>query len=144
MPKLAGRCLCRAIRYECLGEVEEVIYCHCESCRRQTSSPVAVFVMVKASALRFADSMPKEYNSSPGVWRSFCPNCGSPIGYRSDRRPDIVDLFVGTHDDPDSVRPWCHVETSEQIAWFDVHDHLPRFERGRRGATPIRHGPREQ
>jgi hypothetical protein len=142
MSKTTGRCLCGALRYEFEGEPDEVIHCHCESCRRHTSSPVATFMMVKASALRFTQGQPKEFASSAGVHRSFCADCGSPIAYRSDRRPEIVDLYVGTLDDPADARPWCHVHASEQIPWFEILDELPRFEASRRGATPIRHGPR--
>ena len=35
-----GRCLCGAIQYEYSGAPTLVVHCHCESCRRQTSSPV--------------------------------------------------------------------------------------------------------
>jgi hypothetical protein len=99
--------------------------------------------MVKASALKFTQAQPKELGSSPGVWRSFCGECGSPIAYRSDRRPDIVDLYIGTLSDPAAATPWCHVHSSEQLGWFEVLDELPRFEASRRGASPIRHGPRK-
>jgi len=142
MSKTTGRCLCAAVQYEYEGVPEEVIHCHCESCRRHTSSPVATFVMVKASMLKFTQGQPKEFGSSPGVRRSFCAECGSPIAYRSDRRPEIVDLYVGTLDDASVAAPWCHVHSGEQLAWFEILDELPRFEGSRRGASPIRHGPR--
>src|SRR5262249_57283336 len=90
MSKTTGRCLCGAVRYEFEGEPEETLHCHCESCRRHTSSPVATFVMVKASDLRFTKARPKEFASSAGVLRSFCSRCGSPIGLRSDRAREIV------------------------------------------------------
>jgi hypothetical protein len=143
MTTTTGRCLCGGILYEYAGPPEEALHCHCESCRRQTSSPVATFVMVKASALRFTRGTPKEFCSSPGVWRSFCPDCGSPIAYRSERHPQIVDLYAGTLDDPGAVVPGCHVHTSEQVAWFEMLDELPRFAGSRRGTAPVRHGPRK-
>jgi hypothetical protein len=138
-----GRCLCRAIRYEFEGKPDEVVHCHCESCRRQTSSPVATFVTVKTAALRFTQGEPKEFSSSPGVWRSFCPDCGSPIAYRSDRQPESIDLYAGTLDDPGSVQAWCHLHTQEQLPWFEMLDALPRFARSERGAPPIGYGPRK-
>jgi hypothetical protein len=118
------------------------LHCHCESCRRQTSSPVATFVMVPRSALRFTRGQPKEYASSPGVRRSFCAECGSPIAYRTDKRPDIVDLFAGTLADPATVAASCHVHAAEQLGWFEMLDDLPRYAQGSRNATPMRHGPR--
>ena len=118
------------------------LHCHCESCRRQTSSPVATFVMVPRSALRFTRGQPKEYASSPGVRRSFCAECGSPIAYQTDKRPDIVDLFAGTLADPATVAASCHVHAAEQLGWFEMLDDLPRYAQGSRNATPMRHGPR--
>jgi hypothetical protein len=85
--KTTGHCLCGAIQYEYDGEPLDVIHCHCDSCRRQTSSSVATFVMVPKTALRLTHGQPKEFASSPGVRRSFCGECGSPIAYRTDRRP---------------------------------------------------------
>jgi hypothetical protein len=138
----SGRCLCGAIRYEYQGEPLEAIHCHCDSCRRQRSSPVATFVMVPKAALRFTCGQPKEFASSPGVRRSFCGDCGSPIAYRTERRPDIVDLFAGSLAEPAMVSPSCHVYAEEQLPWFEVLDDLPRYAHTRREAPPIRRGPR--
>jgi hypothetical protein len=143
MSNTNGRCFCGVVQYEFEGDPEEVMHCHCESCRRHTSSLVATFVMVKASSLRFTRGQPKEFRSSPGVRRSFCAECGSPIAYRSDRRPEIVDLYIGTLNDASTIVPWCHVHASEQLPWFEVLDELPRFEGSRSGASPNRHGPRK-
>jgi hypothetical protein len=137
-----GRCLCGAIQYEYDGEPLDVIHCHCDSCRRQTSSPVATFVMVPRTALRFTCGQAKEFASSPGVRRSFCGECGSPVAYRTERRPDVVDLFAGTLAEPASVSPSCHVYAEEQLPWFEVFDDLPRYAQTRSGTAPLRHGPR--
>jgi hypothetical protein len=137
-----GRCLCGEIRYEFRGAPEWVVHCHCDSCRRQTSSPLATFVGVLKQNFRFTAGAPKAYASSPGVSRSFCPNCGSPIAYEAARIPDEIHLFHGTLDDPAALAPTAHVFTEEQLPWFEVHDALPRYARGGRGATPIGHGPR--
>jgi hypothetical protein len=137
-----GRCLCGAIRYEFDGEPLDMIRCHCESCRRQTSSPIATFVLVPKASLRFTQGIPKDFLSSPDVRRSFCANCGSPIDYRTERRPDVVDLFAGTLADPTALAVSSHVHASEQLPWFEVFDDLPRYGQTRREAAPIRHGPR--
>ena len=140
-----GRCLCGAIQFEFDGEALETTYCHCESCRRQTSSPVATFVTVQDLALRLSRGQPNEYASSPGVRRSFCGTCGSPIAYRSERHPGLVDLFAGTLTDPAhlSPSPSLHTHAEEQLPWFEMLDDLPRYAQGSRGQRPIRYGPRE-
>jgi hypothetical protein len=137
-----GGCLCGAIRFELEGEPDEVLHCHCEFCRKQTSSAVATYVMVERAKLRFTRGEPRVFASSPGVERSFCADCGSPIAYGSEGRPEIIDLFLGTLDDPGAVKPSCHVQVAEQVSWFEVLDDLPRYERSRRGTKPIYRGPR--
>jgi len=136
-----GRCLCGAIRYEFRGAPEWVVHCHCDSCRRQVSSPLATFVGVLKDNFRFTAGMPKGYTSSPGVSRSFCPDCGSPIAYEAVRLPDEIHLFHGTLDDPAALAPTAHVHAEEQVAWFEVHDDLPRYAQGGRGKTPTGYGP---
>ncbi len=137
-----GRCLCGAIHYEYDGDPTLVVHCHCESCRRQTSSPVATFVIVPRAAVRFTRGQPKEFASSPGVRRSFCGTCGSPIYYRTERRPEVIDLFAGTLEDMAVLEPQCHVHAVEQLPWFEMVDELPRYPGSRWGDPPLRTGPR--
>jgi len=138
-----GRCLCGAIQYEFDGEPSLVVHCHCESCRRQTSSPVATFVIVPRAALRFTRGEVKEFASSPGVRRSFCGECGSPLYYRTERRGEMIDLYAGTLSDPALVTPQCHVHAAEQLPWFEMVDELPRYAGSRWGDPPLRVGPRK-
>ena len=140
---MTGRCLCQAIRYECAGQPILIAHCHCESCRRQTSSPVTTFILVPRTTLRFTQGQPKEFSSSHGVWRSFCADCGSPIYYRTDRRPDDIDLYAVTLDDAARIAPECHVHSAEQLPWFEVVDNLPRYAEGQTDAAPLRLGPRQ-
>jgi hypothetical protein len=136
----SGHCLCGAIQYEYDGEPTLVVHCHCESCRRQTASPVATFVIVPKAALRFTRGQPKEFASSPGVYRSFCAECGSPMYYRTERRPDVIDLNLGTMSEPGAITPQCHVHAVEQLPWFEVLDDLPRYPGSRWAEGPIRTG----
>lgn len=138
-----GRCLCGAIRYEYSGEPTLTVHCHCESCRRQTSSPVTTFIIVPKAAVRLTSGQPKEFASSSGVWRSFCDTCGSPIYYRSDRRADAIDLYACTLEDVTALTPQCHVHAVEQLPWFEVVDELPRYAGSRFNTAPLRVGMRK-
>jgi hypothetical protein len=77
------------------------------------------------------------------VWRSFCGECGSPIYYRTDRRPDVIDLYAGTLSDPSTLTPQGHVYAAEQLPWFEVLDDLPRYPGSRMADAPMRRGPRQ-
>lgn len=139
----AGGCLCGAIRYEMQGEPLWVAYCHCESCRRHTASPVALFVGMNATDVHWTDAAPTAYASSPGIERLFCAQCGTPVAYRADRFPGELHLYHGTLDHPDTLQPRGHVHTAEQLPWFEIHDDLPRYiDTGQGCAQPVRLGPR--
>jgi hypothetical protein len=140
-PVTTGRCLCGDIEYAFTGAPDRVFHCHCDTCRRHVSSSVSTFVCVLRHAFQFTKGQPRVYTSSPGVRRSFCARCGSPIAYEADRIPDEVHLYHGTLSDPATVQPTAHVYIAEQVGWFEVQDDLPRYAAGMRGATPIRHGP---
>jgi hypothetical protein len=138
-----GRCLCGAVRYEYRGPPLWVVHCHCDSCRRHTSSAVATFVSVAREGFRFTAAAPSVHASSPGVRRSFCGRCGSPIAYEADRVPDEIHLYHGTLDDAAALPATGHVHTGEQLPWFEILDHAPRWRATARGGEqPVRIGPR--
>jgi len=76
------------------------------------------------------------------VTRTHCGRCGSPISYTSVRNTQ-VDLYIGTLDDPASLVPEYHAHVAEQLPWFETHDALPRYARGKKDNAPVRTGPRE-
>ena len=121
-----GHCLCGAVSYEYSGPENWRAYCHCESCRRNTASPVTAFLGVPRSAFRFTGKAPAVYRSSPGVRRLFCAACGTPMAYDSDRYPDEIHLYAATLENPENYRPQAHVHVAERLNWFDVNDELPR------------------
>jgi len=142
MSDLLGHCFCRAVTFAVSGRPLKVTHCHCESCRRATSSPVTTFLVVRRPDFRYTQGAPKTYASSPGVRRSFCDQCGSPLAYETDERPDQIDLYVCSLAEPASVVPQAHVHAQEQLSWFEVLDDLPRYARSSRADAPIRYGPR--
>ena len=127
MTTISGRCFCKAIAFEISAAPSEVIHCHCESCRRATSAPVATFLIVKRDDFRYVQGRPVTYDSSPGVRRSFCGACGSPLAYETEQRPDDIDLYVCSLDDPSAVTPQSHVHEAERLPWFEIQDDLPRY-----------------
>lgn len=142
---LTGGCLCGAVRFEAIGEPLAIGHCHCLSCRRHTGAPVVTYVGFKADQVRFGGRQRSVYNSSPGVERAFCSQCGTPLTWEGFSRTcdsTIVEFHIGTLDDPDSFAPQEHWLHEERIAWFDVADNLPRFRgKGMKGEEPYRHGP---
>ena len=143
MTTVPGHCLCGAIRYELSAPPLLVVHCHCESCRRTTSAPIATFLIVARSAFRATQGALRAYASSPGVRRSFCADCGSPIAYETDARPDHIDIYACSLSDPAAVAPQFHVHAAEQLPWFETDNSLPRYATTARNGPALRHGPRE-
>ena len=79
MEPLNGRCLCGAVQFEAQGEPLWVGHCHCQSCRRNTASAVATFLGYRPDQVRFTKGGRSIFNSSPGVRRGFCNQCGTHL-----------------------------------------------------------------
>lgn len=133
-----GSCLCGDIRFMAHGEPRAVFHCHCSSCRRQTGAVVASFAVFPMSGDRFrwVKAAPSEFHSSPGVTRSFCPRCGTPLSYQAEKYPDEIHLNIGVFDRPQDFVPNAHYYTAEKIAWFETADEAPRHPRGTAVADP--------
>ncbi|HJZ32140.1 MAG TPA: GFA family protein [Hyphomicrobiaceae bacterium] len=137
-----GRCQCRAIAYAFEGAPKWVMHCHCASCRRAVSAPVATYIGVRLEQFRYLKGEPARYASSPGVERHFCGRCGSPLAYTGVNWPGEIHLLHGTLEDPGQWPPSGHAYVGERLPWFEVNDRLPRYQTtAGRGAKPIGHGP---
>jgi len=124
-----GRCLCGRVTFEYRGPEIWGGHCHCESCRRATSSPFTTWFGVPRSACRFTGSEPSVYRSSPGVRRLFCSNCGTPIAFESDRWPDETHLYAASLEDARDFAPQFHVHVAEKLPWVKLADGLPQYDR---------------
>ena len=138
-----GHCLCGAITFEARGEPLWVAHCHCHSCRRSTGAPVTTFVGYSKSQFSTTSGRRKTYNSSPGVRRSFCPDCGTPLCYEADWCPDEIHLYISTLDAPERFVPMLHVHVADQIPWLKLHDNLPRHTGFSNTAKPQLNDPAE-
>lgn len=123
----SGRCLCGAIRFRATGAPKWLAHCHCESCRRQTASAFTTYAGYRNDQVAFDGAALGRFASSPGVTRSFCPRCGTPLAFAGARWPDEVHLFLATFDDPMTLAPKVHVNVAEQLGWIHLDDGLPRL-----------------
>jgi hypothetical protein len=124
-----GGCLCGAVSYRITGAALWVAHCHCRSCRRQTGSVLASFVGVLKPQFAILRGSPRRRESSPGVWRRHCAECGTPLTYESERVDDETHVFLGSLDEPGAFRPQRHVFTEEAVPWLKLDDGLPRHAR---------------
>jgi hypothetical protein len=140
-----GGCHCGSVRYEVTNEPDYVAFCHCETCRKTTGAPAVVYSVYLEKDVKFTEGERKIYQSSPGVSRTYCGDCGTPLSYESEWQGDVViGFFVGTMDEPSLFPPQRHVFHGERVEWFDAADKLPRFlSAPKAGNEPDSIGPSE-
>jgi hypothetical protein len=128
-----GGCLCGAVRYRAQGAPLARTLCHCASCRRTAGAPTVAWTIFPADGFAFVAGKPKSFRSSPHIERSFCGDCGTPLLYRSDRRPDVVDVPTATLDEADLFPPEREIWTGEKLVWEVVNDSIPQYPRSSKG-----------
>ncbi len=126
LPKVTGRCYCGATRLHAETPPIAMAYCHCSDCRRVTGAPVAAFAAFDSAKVTFSPNEGRTVNVNPGVTRSFCPNCGSPLAGRYDYLPNTVYIAVGLLDQADNFPPELHAHYANKLAWLPINDDLCR------------------
>ena len=116
-PEHHGGCLCGAVRFVASGEPIGSNHCHCGMCRKDSGSGVSTFVAFPAHAVTW-DSKPREYESSPGKYRGFCPICGSSVTWRKGDDDSFIDFRLGTFDDPSLFKAKKHLWMSTALPSF--------------------------
>jgi hypothetical protein len=77
----SGSCFCGAVELTVSGEPAAMGYCHCESCRSWSASPVNAFTLWKPEAVRItrgADNL-GTFNKTPRSYRKWCKTCGGHL-----------------------------------------------------------------
>ena len=128
---LTGRCLCGAIRYQCGRPLYPPTLCHCESCRRAAGAHAVGWLTVRSDDLRYLAAAPREFESSPGVQRAFCSRCGTPLTYRSARRPGEIDVTICSLEQSEAAAPVDHIWMQDAPSWDRPADGLPQYSAGR-------------
>ncbi|MFC4203116.1 GFA family protein [Candidimonas humi] len=124
-----GSCLCQKIHYQLTQEPGDFGYCHCVSCRKASGSAHAANapVMRKNFHLLAGAAELREFESSPGMIRAFCSNCGSPIYAFRTERPELLGIRLGTLDTPFSKQAKEHRYVAEKATWETIEDQLPQY-----------------
>lgn len=124
---LQGGCLCGDVRYEIQSNQLSVCRCHCVSCRKATGAAGVVWAIVAKADYRLLGAAPREYMSSTGVTRSFCPRCGSSLTYATTDQPNTIDVTVATLDHPELLAPTAECWLADALPWEPIDPALAHF-----------------
>ena len=129
---LEGRCFCKATRYRCGPLLYPPTLCHCESCRRVAGAHAVGWLTVRRSDLAWLGPAPCEFESTPGVHRTFCGQCGTPLTYRNVARPGEIDVTICSLEYPERVAPADHIWMQDAPPWDRPGDGLPQHAASRK------------
>ncbi|HEX5092005.1 MAG TPA: GFA family protein, partial [Burkholderiales bacterium] len=91
-----GGCFCGSVRISVSGEPAAMGYCHCESCRVWSASPVNAFTLWKPEAVRITQGAGQVamYSKTPRSLRKWCTKCG---GHLFTEHPawGLIDVYAG-------------------------------------------------
>lgn len=125
-----GGCLCGCIQFELQGELKDVAMCHCSQCRRATGTAFAAYARVPLAGFNWisGEKLIANYQSSQGVFRCFCGQCGSPLGGIVGDGNKLDWVALGAVAGDPVVRPEAHIFAGSKAPWHEVTDDLPQFE----------------
>ena len=137
--KATGGCLCGGVRYRIDGECRDIIYCHCENCRR-THGHVAAYTALDRSDLTLLSEQTLQWyhDRSPDTWRGFCNRCGASLFWYAGDGRNRISVAAGSLDDSGGLKSIGHVFVDEAARYYEIDDDLPRFPRGSAGKLESR------
>ncbi|HEY8927428.1 MAG TPA: GFA family protein [Polyangia bacterium] len=123
-PSYEGACFCGAVEVRVTGQPVVMGYCHCDSCRRWSASPVNGFTLWKPEAVEVTRGREQlgAYQKTERSIRRFCRACG---GHLFTEHPSwgVVDVYAATIPSL-AFRPAVHVNYAEQV--LRMIDGLPK------------------
>lgn len=120
MTEHGGSCLCGQVRFEIDGTLGEIGHCHCRMCQKAHGAAYATYVNVPLDRVRFVAGEAEigRYESSPGIIRTFCRQCGSTLQFLREGAVNIGVAAAAFDTDPgqdvnyeiwtSSAAPWGH------------------------------------
>jgi hypothetical protein len=131
-PVFTGSCLCGAVRYEARGAPLGVNHCHCVQCQRSSGAALLTWATWPRASTRVLRGQVADFESSPGVMRSFCARCGSTLFWRRvSQQPEELDVTAGTLDQGDLLEPLDHIFVKSRRRWMPLCDGLPAYAESR-------------
>ena len=124
-----GGCFCRRLRIEVEGPETFACLCHCKSCQRAAGAPVVAWATYARDTFKVTSGDVHWHESSPGVTRGICANCGTCLTYENLKRPGEIDLTLNCLDDPTLPELKAHIWTEDAQPWMKFDDGLPVYER---------------
>ena len=124
----SGTCFCGSIKYTATGPVRNLCLCHCESCRRAAGAPFVAWGSVEVGKFEITAGNMSIHESSPGVERGFCKQCGCSLTYKNQLREKDIDFTLASLEDPDVLAPKMQIFVVDKISWIESNADLSQYQ----------------
>lgn len=123
---IKGSCLCKAVTYEIAGPFKMVGNCHCSLCRKAHGAAFVTWGIIGPEQFRWlcGEEAVHGFESSAGVERCFCRQCGSSLVVRHAGR--VGEVALSTVDGDPGMQPGEHIFVGSKAPWFHIADQLPQ------------------
>jgi hypothetical protein len=122
----SGGCLCEAVRFDIVGPMRKVVYCHCGQCRKTSGHYVAATAVDTDKLVFVNDSGLDWYHSSDTADRGFCKHCGSSLFWRP-AHGEYLAVMAGALDAPTGLSSREHIYVDDASDYYEINDGLPQF-----------------
>ncbi|MER8595195.1 GFA family protein [Mesorhizobium sp. M1182] len=123
-----GSCLCGAVRFQTLGPLRGVVYCHCSQCRKQSGHFYAATNVADRDITITGAKSITWYEASSFARRGFCKTCGSLLFWKPSD-DGYVSVMAGLFDAPTRLQGECHIFVGDKGDYYAIDDGLPQFEK---------------
>ena len=122
-----GSCECQGVVFELIGELRDVVFCHCSQCRKTSGHYWAATQVSKGNLNLIKATSLSWYDSSDKARRGFCSVCGSSMFYER-KGIDKISVSAGSLELPTSLDRMRHIYVASKGDYYDISDDLPQFE----------------
>lgn len=112
-----GGCQCGAVRYRIAAAPQVVDICHCGQCRRASGAAFIPWLVVRRADFAWTGGEAAAFESSPGSHRLFCRGCGTPLAMTWRGDAGLIDVTLGSLDEPQRFVPTAESWTSARLPW---------------------------
>lgn len=125
-----GSCACNAINYVVRKNVQFVVNCHCNNCKKLTGAPfssIAVALDQDFEIIKGKNEV-STFNISDNVKKHFCSSCGTPIYNLNKKYPGKCMIYLGSLDDPRCVTPSINIYCESMLPWLYSINEMRNFD----------------
>ena len=120
--KYEGGCLCGETTYVAESDPINPHLCSCTMCQKSSGAPTVAWVSFTLKGFKWnGKNEPGLYQSSEGVQRCFCKNCGGALATLEDGSEDIC-ITIASLNNPNLILPdeQQHSYSDSKPLWWEV------------------------